>query len=144
MRELLAKKLYSYIVENNPELLLPLAEGSAVSDLINAKLNAIEPLMDALLEKGEVPYAIAEICMEEMVADLKPSRFHYVKDVLEEEFSRDYERFVERGLLTFVIANIIRVAGDVWERYEFSDSTVDDRFLRYEVIAFIAGEVNGM
>ncbi len=45
------------------------------------------PLAENLLSQNRPSYTIEEICLDAMTEDLKPSRFLYIRSVIEEEFN---------------------------------------------------------
>ena len=86
MQELLTNKLHQYISENNPDLLLSLEEENKTSSFLTDKVNGINHLIKQLKEAHTPQYITEEVCMETLTKELRPSRFNYIKDILEEEF----------------------------------------------------------
>ena len=86
MREILIKKLHEYIRENNPELLLQLEEDSKVTEYLSNKVNTAYPII--IEYKGKPDYIIEEACMNVLTQDLRPSKFNYIRNILEEEFEK--------------------------------------------------------
>ena len=68
---------------------------------------------------------------------MRPSRYQYILDILEEEFLQAYSRFREMGVLTYEIINMIAACNPVFEKLGFTDEKEDDRQLRYAITGTI-------
>ena len=134
MKEMLKEKLWAYIVNNNPDLMISLQEEQSVDNYLDNKVAAVMPTAEQLLAEGKPHYIISEICMNEMIADLKPSRYQYICSVLEDEFPNDYERLKEDGTLTYEVISMIKACNDIFDEFEFSIDNEDNRFLKYAII----------
>lgn len=137
MEQLLILKLHKYIAENNPDLLLELQQHNAVGRYLDNKVAAIVPLMDRLFEQGQGMYEIEEQCMEELTADLRPSRYLYIREVLAEEFEDEYGKLLEIGLVVFELLNLVESCKQVFDTIGFTAENEDDRQLRYAVTGAI-------
>lgn len=135
MVEKLKEKLWAFIVHNNPDLMLGLQEDYSVTRYLEEKVNGILPMVDSLLAEGKPQYAIEELALNELTADLKPSKFLYIRSVLEEEFPDDFKRLSEDGVLTYEVVNLIEACQEIFETFHFSLENEDDRHLRYAIIA---------
>lgn len=137
MQRELMEKLRAYITEHNPDLLLKLQGSFSVTRYLEEKVALVEPMIKELLTEGRPGYVIRELCMNELTTDLRPSKFDYLKTVLEEDFPDDYNRMAEAGVLTYEVVNLIEACKEVFETHGFTEENEDDRFLRYAVIAEI-------
>ena len=142
MQNILTQKLQAFIAENNPDVLVGLQQGYTVTQYLKDKMEAVEPLLEQLLGEGKPAYVIEELCLKEMTADLRPSKYHYIKEVLETDFPSEYRRMAEAGVMTYEIINMIEACRDVFESYGICEANVDDQLLRYAVIAEIHDYVN--
>ena len=142
MKTLLTEKLRAYIAGNNPDLLISLQGDLSVTSYLEDKVSSVIPMAQDLIGQGKPQYIIEELCMNELTADLRPSKFNYIKNILEEEFTDDYKRLVETGVLTYEIINLIETCKEVFETFEFSETNEDDRFLRYAIVAEIHDYLN--
>ncbi len=133
MQEILIRKLHAYIRDNNPELLLTLEEENRVTDYLYENVAAIGGLLNQQLADNKPTSVIEEHCMEEMTRQLKPSRYNYLKAILEEEFPSKFERFHHTGILKTEIINLITVCDPVFHELNFSEEKDNDRYLRYAV-----------
>lgn len=131
------EKLRAYITEHNPDLLLQLQGNFSVTQYLEDKVASVMPLVKELLSEGKANYIIEELCMNELTADLRPSKFDYLKTILEEDFPDDYNRMAEADVLTYEVVNLIEACKEVFETHGFTEENEDNRFLRYAVIAEI-------
>lgn len=117
------QKLHSYLVENNPDLLLTLQSEAQVTDYIRQKVNAVIPLLDDMLAQDVAPLFVEEACMKELTADLRPSRYNILSTVLSQHFQSYYARMREAGTLTYEIMNLLPVCALVFESTELTEDT---------------------
>ena len=142
MQSVLMEKLRAWITEHNPDLLLKLQGNFSVTQYLEDKVASVMPMVQQLLSEGKANYIIEELCVNELTADLRPSKFDYLKTVLEEDFPDDYNRMAESGVLTYELVNLIEACKEVFETHGFSEENEDNRFLRYAVIAEIHDYLN--
>ena len=103
--------LLGYIKENNPELLLQLEQDDALHIWILEKIREVE-----LVLNHAKPSLLSETdYMEFLTADLKPSKFRYVRDLFETEFRDDFERMREAGTLSYELVNIVSACHELFE-----------------------------
>ncbi|RZM27617.1 MAG: hypothetical protein EOO88_12250 [Pedobacter sp.] len=138
MQSMLKEKLWAYIVHNNPELMVSLQEDFSVTKYLEEKVNDIMPMAERLLSENRPLYSIEEICLDTMTEELKPSRYLYIRSVIEEEFNLDYERLKENGVLTYEVINLIEACKGIFNDFGFSRENEEDRHLKYAII----GEVH--
>lgn len=134
MQEFLAHKLHSYLISHNPEIILNLQETRTISAYIRDKIKGVQSYLDTLLDEQKPDYIIEGLCFEALTKDLKPSRFLYLREILEEEFTGDYLVMQENGTLTCEIANLITVCKQIFEGLGFSEDNESNRIIRYAVI----------
>lgn len=135
---LLLEKLRSYIIANNPDLMLQLQRQMGFTRYLEDKIAAVAGTMEQLVSEGKPQYIIEELCLKEMTAELRPSRFNYLREIFETEFAETFERFRELGVLTYELTNIIEYCKDLFELFEFSEEREDDRNLRYAIVGAIS------
>lgn len=138
MEQSLKEKLWAYIIENNPELMFSLQEDYSVQKYLDDKVSALRSSIEQLQQMGLPSYIIEEQAMEELTADLRPSKFHYIRDILEREFVTDFLKFRESGTLTYEIVNLIAACKEIFEAIGFSEENKESRRLRYAVMGTIA------
>ncbi len=137
MQHLLRSELNEYLITHYPDLLLGLQEKGKVQSFLDEKIIEVTPLLHTL-EKERIPsYIIKAKCMEWLMEQLEPSKFLYVKQILEEEFEKEVERWRQLGILTYEVINIIIAAVTAFEQFPLKDETEDNRFLRYVIIGTI-------
>lgn len=134
METVLKEKLWAYIVHNNPDLMISLQENHSVSQYLDEKVSAVMPMTEQLSGEGKPQYIIEELCLNTMTEELKPSRYLYIRSVIEEEFPLDYERMKENGTLTYEVVNLIKVCKDIFGDFDFNSENESNRHLRYAII----------
>jgi len=137
MQEILIRKLYSYIKENNPELLWQLQQENAVTDWLKQKVDGINEQLNDLLTQDKAASLIEQECMELLTDDLRPSRFHYIRKVFEEEFPKDFELMSADGQLENAIILLLKNCEPAFEQFAFSEESQDDPLLRYTITGLI-------
>jgi hypothetical protein len=135
MQEILTKKLHDYIRENNPDLLIQLEEDSTVTEYLCNKVNSVSPVI--IEYTGQPDYMIEEACMNALTQDLCPSKFNYIRNILEEEFENSYQQFVASGTLQYEVINIIHHCKKVFDTIAFTEDSEDSRELRYIITGSI-------
>lgn len=135
MQNMLKEKLWAYIVHHNPELMFSLQEEYSVTRYLEEKVREVMPMAETLLSQHKPLYVIEELCVKEMTEELRPSRYLYIRGVIEDEFPQDYERLRENGILTYEIVNLIQACAEIFEAFGFSEKNEEQRHLRHAVIA---------
>lgn len=131
----LKERLWAYITENNPDLMFGLQDGYSVTNYLEDKVSKVMPLVMNLLEKGKEGHVIQELALNEMTRELRPSKFLYLKELLLREFPSEYLKYVEYGVLTYELLNLIELCKDVFETFCFGETTREDSYLRHAIIA---------
>src|SRR6478672_10954982 len=103
----LIEKLKSYIVVNNPDLLVSLQEGSSLRQYLEDKVESVLPYAAQLLTDQRPQYVIEELCMNRLTEDLRPSRYNYLYAILAEEFHEKYAEFSKAGIVTYELLNVL-------------------------------------
>ena len=136
MQEILIKKLHEYIRENNPDLLLQLEEDGKVTEYLSNKISTVDALLNEA-DKEQPAYIIEEACMDILTQDLRPSKYHYICGILEEEFTATYRQFQKSGTLQFEITNLIKYCQPLFDAVGFTLENEDNRELQYSVTGAI-------
>jgi len=137
MQEILIKKLHEYIRENNPDILVQLEEERKVTEYLSDKIK----LVDSLLQETGIKqpaYIIEEACMDILTEDLRPSKYHYIRAILEEEFEAAYSRLQNSGTLQFEVINLVKYCQPLFDAVGFTLENEDSRELNYSVTGAIA------
>ena len=135
---LLKEKLRRYIVENNPDLLLQLSSGQSVTAYLENKIAAITLVLQQWTTENKPGYIVEELAMQSLTADLVPSRYLYIKGILEEDFAASYEAFRRIGVLTYELVNMVEACSPVFDAWSFCLANEDDRQLSYAITGAIA------
>jgi len=137
MQEILLKKLHDYIRENNPDILVQLEEEKKVTEYLSDKIK----LVDGLLQETGIKhpaYIIEEACMDILTEDLRPSKYHYICGILEEEFEATYSLLQKSGTLQFEVINLVKYCQPLFDAVGFTLENEDSRELKYSVTGAIA------
>lgn len=137
MQSILFEKLRAFILVNNPDLVIQLQADYSVTKYLEDKVMLVLPMVEQLLAEDKPGYIIEELCLNEMTTALRPSKFNYLKGIVEEDFPEDYARLMSTGVLTYEAINLIETCKEHFESFSFSEATEDNRLLRYAVIASI-------
>lgn len=130
---MLQQKLYEYIGDNNPDVLISLQERSEVAEWLSGKIAGIETLLTTLSSPQQPAYIIEAACMQELTRELRPSRFLYTSAVLESEFENHFHRLQANGILTYELINLLTHCHPVFDAFGFSEENEDNRFLHYAI-----------
>ena len=137
MQELLKNKLHQYISENNPDLLLSLQEKNKTTSYISDKVSEISALINELSTANTPAYIVEEVCMDALTKDLRPSKYNYISNILEEEFEFAYLQFQKSGTLLYEVLNLINQCEPCFEALGFIEENEDKRELHYAVAGTI-------
>jgi hypothetical protein len=134
MQELLKLKLRDFLSQNRPDLLISLQQTGTTGDYLDDKVSLIDGLAERLLEEGKPPYLITELCMAALTADLAPSPFHLLEEILEEDFLPMADTLRVNGLLPYELINLLAVCAPVFEELGTDE---DNRMLRFALTGTI-------
>jgi hypothetical protein len=137
MKEKLIKRLRESIQENHPDLLLSLLEENRLEDYLHEQVNGIDELVKELVAKHSSSSLIEDLCMKELTRTLRPSRYNYLHDLLQEEFADDYDKLKEKETLTAELINMIGACEPVFDELKFSEENEDDMYIRYAVMGAV-------
>jgi len=143
MQQALITKLHEYIRENNPDLLFQLEENGKVTEYLSDKISTVSSLIKQM-ENGKPTYIIEDACMDVLTQDLRPSKFNYISNLLQEEFETTYNQLQESGTLKLEVINLIDQCQPVFADLNFSEENEDNQFLRYAIIGTISGYLEGV
>ena len=137
MQDILINKLHQYLRENNPDVLLQLEEEGKVTEYLSNKIKLVDALLQEA-DKKQPAYIIEEACMDILTEDLRPSKYHYICGILEEEFEATYRLLQSSGTLQFEVINMIKYCQPLFDAVGFTLENEDSRELQYSVTGAIA------
>jgi Domain of unknown function (DUF1896) len=143
MKEMLISKLLEYIRDNNPDILFALEAADKLRFWLNSKAESVEPLWQQMETDKQPAYIIEEACLNELTRELRPSRYNYIINLLEQEFEQDYKFLLQSGLLQHEAINMIGYCDSVFNDLKFSEETEDNRFIRYAICGAISEYLDG-
>lgn len=129
MKQRLEDLLLDYIRENNPALLEQLLADDALHVWVLEKLKEV----DLVLTESKPFKVLEKECMESMTADLRPARIRYIRDLLEERFTAEYEDLLATGLLTYELVSMTAYCQDLFEAYPLQEG-IDQPALDQQVV----------
>jgi len=138
MQYILISKLHEYIKQNSPNVLIPFEEDGNVTQYLKNKVDGIKDLFEQLQKENTPAYIIEEVCMDALTKDLRPSKYNYVINILEEDFETVYHQLQELGTLIYEVVNMIVYCKSAFESFGFTEENEDNRQLRYAVTGAIS------
>lgn len=136
LQERLIYKLFDYICDNNPDLLFQLEEERRVTPYLHEKIASIDAVIIAHATEPE--YILEERCMLALTQDLRPSKYNYIREVLEEEFSATYRLLIEAGTLKYEAVNLIGFCQELFDAMHFSETKEQSKLLYYAIAGAIS------
>jgi hypothetical protein len=134
----LTSLLHDHLLQNHPDLLIALQEDHRLTHYLRSKVDSVQELAGTLQAENRPLYVIEALCLEELTRDLRPSRFEYVRMLLEEKFEADYQRMKNSGILTYEVINLIGACEPIFEAFAFGEENEEGRELKYAVMGMIA------
>lgn len=138
MKEQLTQELYNYLLENHADLLIALQEDHRLEHYLESKVSSVLEYANGLQAEKRPAYVIEALCLEELTRDLRPSRFLYMRDLLETEFEAAYRRFTDTGILTYELINLIGACEPIFEVFGFGEDYEESKELKHAVMGMIA------
>lgn len=138
MKTQLIKQLHSYLLHNHTDLLIALQEEHRLDHYLEQKVTSISELLAQLQEEKRPAYVIEALCLEELTRDLRPSRFNYMRQLLEAEFEPDYRRILRSGILTYELINLIGACEPIFEVFAFGEENEEGKELKSAITGMIA------
>ena len=138
MKEILIGKLLEYIRDNNPDILFALEAADKLRLWLYSKADSVQSLWQQMETDKQPAYIIEEACLNELTRELRPSRYKYIINLLEQEFEPKYKLLQQSGLLKHEAENMISYCDSVFNDLKFSEANEDNRFIRYAICGAIS------
>lgn len=138
MKETLISKLLEYVRDNNPDLLFTLEAEDKLRLWLYSKVDSVEPLWKQMQADKQPAYIIEESCLGELTKELRPSRYNYILNLLEQEFEKDYQWLQQSDLLQHEVVNMISHCDAVFNDLKFSEANEDNRFIYYAIAGAVS------
>ena len=137
MKERIFELYRDYIRDHHPDLLATLLEEQRAITFFTEQVASVEDLIIVLTGKEQPRSVIEEECLRRLMTSLGPSRYDYLHSILDEEFPKHFEKYYEQGILHTELINLVRSCQPVFEELQFSQSAIEDRYMRYAIIGAV-------
>jgi hypothetical protein len=117
--ESIEARLRQRLIEVNLELYMLLEAENEVDSYVKKFIN-------------EEPFPL-----DQLTAANYPSKFSYLKDLLEREFQEVFLQFTITGILNYELLNICDACGEIFELFAFPEDE-DSRWLRFTLIGSVS------
>lgn len=142
MEKMLKEKLWDYIIQNNPDLMLKLQEEYKAADYVDEKVKGVLALAEEMLSESTPIEIIEEICINVLTEDLKPSRFNYLCSLLRENFEVVYIDYRYKGSVIYEVIQIMEYCKETFDAIGFSKETEHNPELKNAIIQIIGSFIN--
>ena len=139
MNDKLQGLLLGYIRENNPDLLYQLDEDDALHAWVTEQIREVE----LVLGNAKATRIADTAYMDLMTVELKPSKFHYMRDLLEDQFVEDFNRFLASGELRYELIELIGLCNPFFEAMPLQEDIHENRQLDHAVKGVISQYLAG-
>lgn len=137
MELLLKEKLLEYLEDNNPDTLFSLQSEGNLDGYLKQKTDSVKSLIQQLEAEGAPSFIIESSCMNEMTESLRPSKFNYIMDILDEEFMPEYVFMQSNGTLVYEVINIVAFCKYIFEELDFNEVTEYSRVMHYAITGMV-------
>ncbi|MNR49943.1 hypothetical protein D3C85_1693930 [compost metagenome] len=72
--------------------------------------------------------------MNEMTAELKPSRYHYISSIIKDCFSAEYDKLREAGQLSYKAVLLVETCKEIFDVHNFCEQHMDDPEIKQQII----------
>ena len=134
METALKERLWDYIIIHNPELMYHLQEQYLVGSYLQRKVNEVLPQAQEMRANGVDVCTILEACIEELTQELKPSKFQFVRRVIQEEFPAEYQLLSSTYMLDYEVLNIVDASWDIFQQFGPYCERENSKIQRYAVM----------
>jgi hypothetical protein len=137
IKENLIKLFMAFISENNPDVIVSIGSTGSMKRFVRDKAEVAMDLAKNLKERGLPESEILDACFESMVKEMKPSRFNFLKDLIQNHFPEKLKRYSETGVMTYEIIQVIESHGHLFEKYRFGETETKNDLLETEFVGIL-------
>lgn len=130
----LMERLWAYIISHNPELMESLTEDNNVTLYLEEKVNIVIPKMERLFAEGRPDYAVAELCLNDLTEDLRPSRYDYVLTLLREEYPGYFASFSQSGSLRHQAMCMAERSKPIFDNLDFKEENMESNLVYQSIL----------
>lgn len=141
MQDRILQRLNSYIIEDHPDLVFRLNNSGGIGRWLTERVAQAGPLIEELKAAGKSEGFIEEAALNAITKGLRPSRFHYIAQLLEEDFAFQYYQMRESGVLSAFIIRIIGCCNVHFDQNGFCEEYESNPRIRKAIKAVLAQEL---
>jgi hypothetical protein len=130
----LIEKTRSYLVKYHPDIVLSPPNDLTLAAYIGDLAERLKPSLQEQISAGKSIYQAESACVETLAEILGPSKTDYIKAILKEEFTDEFERLEQSGVLTSELIGMSAYCKTAFETFEFSTANLKDTHLRHAII----------
>lgn len=130
----LMERLWAYVITHSPELMERLTEDNDVTPYLEAKVNAVIPRMEQLFVEGRPEHVIAELCLNDLTEDLRPSRYDYIMALLHDDYPGHYTTFKETGNLRHQVMAMVESCKAIFDNLDFKEENAESNLVYQSIL----------
>ena len=111
--------LWCFIRMNNPELAVELEDVSTRNAYLDAKVTLLKDYFDDLLARNIADEVIEELAVKPLTADLVPSRYNYILNVLRRQFPSLFKKLQHSGHTKLTALELLKACEPDFQKYVF-------------------------
>lgn len=138
MKEKHTHKLRSFLVQNDADLTMLLEGDHRPAHYHKDKGHTTMDVCEGPRARKRPVYVAHAPGIKECTGDLRPSRFEYMRALIEEKFEAQYHRMDASGILTCQVITLISVCEPIFEAFGFGEEREHSKELKYTVMGMIA------
>ncbi len=111
-----------------------LTEDNSVTLYLEEKVNIIIPKMEQLLAEGRPEYVVAELCLNDLTEDLRPSRYDYILTLLQEEYLGYFASYRQAGSLRYETMRMVESCRAVFDNLDFKEENMESNLVYQSIL----------
>jgi len=129
-----AETFHKFLIDNHPDILSNI--GDALDDYIQNKSDDAGNYYEKLVKSGTQPGFALDATIAMMKEGLLFSKYNEINEIVKEFYPELIDNLSHDEKVSFIV-KIVNVCEDIFERYDTSDSFIDNDHLLAELIGCI-------
>ncbi|MFI2744096.1 hypothetical protein ACG2LH_15275 [Zhouia sp. PK063] len=138
LQDTLTELFWKHLIAAHPERIFSLDKNYSVNQYLKETIQGLAPELEQWKSQGKSSRTIISLAFAHFKEGLGPSRYLYLEELLQQEFSTIYQQLQQSGTLTYELVKMIGAANHVFEAIGFSSVSSNSKRLRKHLIAFLA------